>query len=160
MKLKIFDVVELNDNNRATILNINNKEYFKLGNSIEYFNNKPLTIECYAVDSLGYKSDTTEIKITTVETSNNNNKFEPKSDDIEKIDNYLNGTLQLTSEQIKNYDVDNNEKVTKEDKEFLQQYIDKGYILGDVNQDLKITEEDHNMVENYVNNKSTSLTDI
>ena len=27
MKLKIFDVVELNDNNRATILNINNKEY-------------------------------------------------------------------------------------------------------------------------------------
>lgn len=28
MKLKIFDVVELNDNNRATILNINNKEYF------------------------------------------------------------------------------------------------------------------------------------
>ena len=50
--------------------------------------------------------------------------------------------------------------MTKEDKEFLQQYIDKGYILGDVNQDLKITEEDHNMVENYVNNKSTSLTDI
>ena len=27
MKLKIFDVVELKDNNRATILNINNKEY-------------------------------------------------------------------------------------------------------------------------------------
>ena len=27
MKLKIFDVVELNDKNRATILNINNKEY-------------------------------------------------------------------------------------------------------------------------------------
>ena len=27
MKLKIFDVVELNGNNRATILNINNKEY-------------------------------------------------------------------------------------------------------------------------------------
>ena len=27
MKLKIFDVVELSDNNRATILNINNKEY-------------------------------------------------------------------------------------------------------------------------------------
>ena len=50
--------------------------------------------------------------------------------------------------------------MTKEDKEFLQQYIDKGYILGDVNQDLKITEEDHNMVENYVNNKLTSLTDI
>ena len=50
--------------------------------------------------------------------------------------------------------------ITKEDKEFLQQYIDKVYILGDVNQDLKITEEDHNMVENYVNNKSTSLTDI
>lgn len=144
---------------------INNKEYFKLGNSIEYFNNKPLTIECYAVDELGYKSETTKIKITTVETSNNetlnnNNKFEPKSDDIEKIDNYLNGTLQLTNEQIKNYDVDNNKKVTKEDKEFLQQYIDKGYILGDVNQDLKITEEDHNMVENYVNNKLTSLTDI
>lgn len=111
----------------------NNNEYFKLGNSIPYLNNKPLTIECYAVDGLGYKSDTTKIKITTVETlnnetSNNNDKFEPKSDDIEKIDNYLNGTLQLTSEQIKNYDVDNNEKVTKEDKEFLQQYIDKGYI--------------------------------
>ena len=131
----------------------------------ELFDKGTLTIECYAVDGLGYKSDTTKIKITTVETSNNetlnnNNKFEPKSDDIEKIDNYLNGTLQLTNEQIKNYDVDNNEKVTKEDKEFLQQYIDKGYILGDVNQDLKITEEDHNMVENYVNNKSTSLTDI
>lgn len=144
----------------------NNNEYFKLGNSIPYLNNKPLTIECYAVDGLGYKSDTTKIKITTVETlnnetSNNNDKFEPKSDDIEKIDNYLNGTLQLTSEQIKNYDVDNNEKVTKEDKEFLQQYIDKGYILGDVNQDLKITEEDRNMVENYINNnKLTSLTDI
>ena len=131
----------------------------------ELFDKGTLTIECYAVDGLGYKSDTTKIKITTVETSNNetlnnNNKFEPKSDDIEKIDNYLNGTLQLTNEQIKNYDVDNNEKVTKEDKEFLQQYIDKGYILGDVNQDLKITEEDHNMVENYVNNKLTSLTDI
>lgn len=131
----------------------------------ELFDKGTLTIECYAVDGLGYKSDTTKIKITTVETSNNetlnnNNKFEPKSDDIEKIDNYLNGTLQLTNEQIKNYDVDNNEKVTKEDKEFLQQYIDKGYILGDVNQDLKITEEDHNMVKNYVNNKSTSLTDI
>lgn len=27
MKLKIFDVVELKDINRATILNINNKEY-------------------------------------------------------------------------------------------------------------------------------------
>ena len=160
---KLFFKFKTSDNTHDStyeLPNINNKEYFKLGNSIEYFNNKPLTIECYAVDSLGYKSDTTEIKITTVETSNNNNKFEPKSDDIEKIDNYLNGTLQLTNEQIKNYDVDNNEKVTKEDKEFLQQYIDKGYILGDVNQDLKITEEDHNMVENYVNNKSTSLTDI
>ena len=160
---KLFFKFKTSDNTHDStyeLPNINNKEYFKLGNSIEYFNNKPLTIECYAVDSLGYKSDTTEIKITTVETSNNNNKFEPKSDDIEKIDNYLNGTLQLTNEQIKNYDVDNNEKVTKEDKEFLQQYIDKGYILGDVNQDLKITEEDHNMVENYVNNKLTSLTDI
>ena len=31
MKLKIFDVVELKDNNRATILNINNKE---LGNKV------------------------------------------------------------------------------------------------------------------------------
>lgn len=132
----------------------------------ELFDKGTLTIECYAVDGLGYKSDTTKIKITTVETSNNetsnnNDKFEPKSDDIEKIDNYLNGTLQFTSKQIKNYDVDNNEKVTKEDKEFLQQYIDKGYILGDVNQDLKITEEDRNMVENYINNnKLTSLTDI
>lgn len=165
---KLFFKFKTSDNTHDStyeLPNINNKEYFKLGNSIEYFNNKPLTIECYAVDGLGYKSDTTKIKITTVETSNNetlnnNNKFEPKSDDIEKIDNYLNGTLQLTNEQIKNYDVDNNEKVTKEDKEFLQQYIDKGYILGDVNQDLKITEEDHNMVENYVNNKLTSLTDI
>lgn len=27
MKLKIFDVVELNDKNRATILNIKNNEY-------------------------------------------------------------------------------------------------------------------------------------
>ena len=28
MKLKIFDVVELNDKNRATILNIKNNEYW------------------------------------------------------------------------------------------------------------------------------------
>lgn len=151
-------------NNRSGDIKITNDQTSKKLNT-ELFDKGTLTIECYAVDSLGYKSDTTKIKITTVETSNNetlnnNNKFEPKSDDIEKIDNYLNGTLQLTNEQIKNYDVDNNEKVTKEDKEFLQQYIDKGYILGDLNQDLKITEEDHNMVENYVNNKLTSLTDI
>ena len=47
MKLKIFDVVELNDNNRATILNINNKEYLaeivnsagiSLGNRIITYN--------------------------------------------------------------------------------------------------------------------------
>lgn len=158
-------VVAGNINNRSGDIKITNDQTSKKLNT-ELFDKGTLTIECYAVDKLGYKSDTTKIKITTVETSNNetsnnNDKFEPKSDDIEKIDNYLNGTLQLTSEQIKNYDVDNNEKVTKEDKEFLQQYIDKGYILGDVNQDLKITEEDHNMVENYINNnKLTSLTDI
>ena len=48
MKLKIFDVVELKDNNRATILNINNKEYLAevdnsagiyLGNKVIKYNN-------------------------------------------------------------------------------------------------------------------------
>lgn len=164
-EVKYESYVAGSTNNRIGYITIRNNQPSKKLNT-ELFDKGTLTIECYAVDGLGYKSDTTKIKITTVETSNNetsnnNDKFEPKSDDIEKIDNYLNGTLQLTSEQIKNYDVDNNEKVTKEDKEFLQQYIDKGYILGDVNQDLKITEEDRNMVENYINNnKLTSLTDI
>lgn len=164
-EVKYESYVAGSTNNRTGNITIKNNQPSKKLNT-ELFDKGTLTIECYAVDGLGYKSDTTKIKITTVETSNNetsnnNDKFEPKSDDIEKIDNYLNGTLQLTSEQIKNYDVDNNEKVTKEDKEFLQQYIDKGYILGDVNQDLKITEEDRNMVENYINNnKLTSLTDI
>ena len=70
MKLKIFDVVELNDKNRATILNINNKEYLaevvnsagiSLGNKVIKEN------DIMGIGDHGILTVTQDIKETTVE---------------------------------------------------------------------------------------------
>lgn len=119
------------------------KEDFKDGNTYK--------IEVYSVDKLGYRSDSTIITLELKEPSSTTGEIKKTftSDDIEKVNKYLENNEELTSQEKELYDIDNNQKITAEDMEYINEYLENGYITGDVNQDFKITEEDNKMLLEY-----------
>lgn len=131
------------DYNRSNKLE-KNKDFFQDGNTYK--------IEVYAVDTLGYRSDSTTITLEVKEPSSNTGEIKKTftSDDIEKVKKYLENNEELTSQEKELYDIDNNQKITAEDMEYINEYLENGYITGDVNQDYKITEEDNKMLLEYI----------
>lgn len=119
------------------------KDFFKDGNTYK--------IEVYSVDKLGYRSDSTIITLELKEPSSTTGEIKKTftSDDIEKVNKYLENNEELTSQEKELYDIDNNQKITAEDMEYINEYLENGYITGDVNQDFKITEEDNKMLLEY-----------
>lgn len=119
------------------------KDFFKDGNTYK--------IEVYSVDKLGYRSDSTTITLELKEPSSTTGETKKTftSDDIEKVNKYLENNEELTSQEKELYDIDNNQKITAEDMEYINEYLENGYITGDVNQDFKITEEDNKMLLEY-----------
>lgn len=130
------------DYNRSNKLE-KNKDFFQDGNTYK--------IEVYAVDTLGYRSDSTIITLELKEPSSTTGEIKKTftSDDIEKVNKYLENNEELTSQEKELYDIDNNQKITAEDMEYINEYLENGYITGDVNQDFKITEEDNKMLLEY-----------
>lgn len=130
------------DYNRSNKLE-KNKDFFQDGNTYK--------IEVYAVDTLGYRSDSTIITLELKEPSSTTGEIKKTftSDDIEKVNKYLENNEELTSQEKELYDIDNNQKITAEDIEYINEYLENGYITGDVNQDFKITEEDNKMLLEY-----------
>lgn len=130
------------DYNRSNKLE-KNKDFFQDGNTYK--------IEVYAVDTLGYRSDSTIITLELKEPSSTTGEIKKTftSDDIEKVNKYLGNNEELTSQEKELYDIDNNQKITAEDMEYINEYLENGYITGDVNQDFKITEEDNKMLLEY-----------
>lgn len=120
------------------------KEDFKDGNTYK--------IEVYSVDKLGYRSDSTIITLELKEPSSTTGEIKKAftSDDIEKVNKYLENNEELTSQEKELYDIDNNQKITAEDMEYINEYLENGYIIGDVNQDFKITDEDSKMLLEYI----------
>lgn len=131
------------DYNRSNKLE-KNKDFFQDGNTYK--------IEVYAVDTLGYRSDSTIITLELKEPSSTTGEIKKTftSDDIEKVNKYLENNEELTSQENELYDIDNNQKITAEDMEYINEYLENGYIIGDVNQDLKITDEDSKMLLEYI----------
>lgn len=126
--------------------NISNKlekGFFKDGNTYE--------IEVYAVDKLGYRSDSTTITLELKEPSSatDESKKELTNEDLDKVNKYLDNNEELTNEEKELYDIDNNEKITTEDMQYIKEYLENGYITGDVNQDFKITDEDGRIISEY-----------
>lgn len=119
------------------------EDFFKDGNTYK--------IEVYSVDKLGYRSDSTIITLELKEPSSTTGEIKKTftSDDIEKVNKYLENNEELTSQEKELYDIDNNQKITAEDMEYINEYLENGYITGDVNQDFKITEEDNKMLLEY-----------
>jgi len=130
------------DYNRSNKLE-KNKDFFQDDNTYK--------IEVYAVDTLGYRSDSTIITLELKEPSSTTGEIKKTftSDDIEKVNKYLENNEELTSQEKELYDIDNNQKITAEDMEYINEYLENGYITGDVNQDFKITEEDNKMLLEY-----------
>lgn len=120
------------------------EDFFKDGNTYK--------IEVYSVDKLGYRSDSTIITLELKEPSSTTGEIKKTftSDDIEKVNKYLENNEELTSQENELYDIDNNQKITAEDMEYINEYLENGYITGDVNQDFKITEEDNKMLLEYI----------
>lgn len=120
------------------------EDFFKDGNTYK--------IEVYSVDKLGYRSDSTTITLELKEPSSTTGEIKKAftSDDIEKVNKYLENNEELTSQEKELYDIDNNQKITAEDMEYINEYLENGYITGDVNQDLKITDEDSKMLLEYI----------
>lgn len=120
------------------------KEDFKDGNTYK--------IEVYSVDKLGYRSDSTIITLELKEPSSTTGEIKKAftSDDIEKVNKYLENNEELTSQEKELYDIDNNQKITAEDMEYINEYLENEYIIGDVNQDFKITDEDSKMLLEYI----------
>lgn len=124
-------------------INQKKQRFFQDGNTYK--------IEVYAVDTLGYRSDSTIITLELKEPSSTTGEIKKTftSDDIEKVNKYLENNEELTSQEKELYDIDNNQKITAEDMEYINEYLENGYITGDVNQDFKITEEDNKMLLEY-----------
>lgn len=120
------------------------EDFFKDGNTYK--------IEVYSVDKLGYRSDSTIITLELKEPSSTTGEIKKAftSDDIEKVNKYLENNEELTSQEKELYDIDNNQKITAEDMEYINEYLENGYITGDVNQDFKITDEDSKMLLEYI----------
>lgn len=120
------------------------EDFFKDGNTYK--------IEVYSVDKLGYRSDSTTITLELKEPSSTTDETRKAltSDDIEKVNKYLENNEELTSQEKELYDIDNNQKITAEDMEYINEYLENGYIIGDVNQDFKITDEDSKMLLEYI----------
>ena len=120
------------------------EDFFKDGNTYK--------IEVYSVDKLGYRSDSTIITLELKEPSSTTGEIKKTftSDDIEKVNKYLENNEELTSQENELYDIDNNQKITAEDMEYINEYLENGYITGDVNQDFKITDEDSKMLLEYI----------
>lgn len=120
------------------------EDFFKDGNTYK--------IEVYSVDKLGYRSESTIITLELKEPSSTTGEIKKAftSDDIEKVNKYLENNEELTSQEKELYDIDNNQKITAEDMEYINEYLENGYITGDVNQDFKITDEDSKMLLEYI----------
>jgi len=120
------------------------EDFFKDGNTYK--------IEVYSVDKLGYRSDSTIITLELKEPSSTTGEIKKAftSDDLEKVNKYLENNEKLTSQENELYDIDNNQKITAEDMEYINEYLENGYIIGDVNQDFKITDEDSKMLLEYI----------
>lgn len=119
------------------------KDFFKDGNTYK--------IEVYSVDKLGYRSESTTITLE-LKSSVDETGEALTNEDLEKINGYLERNIELTSEEKELYDIDNNQKITAEDMEYVKEYLENGYITGDINQDLKITDEDSKMLLEYFSN--------
>ena len=125
------------------------EDFFKDGNTYK--------IEVYAVDKLGYRSESTTITLELKDPSSTSDETEGTltNDDLEKVNKYLENNEELTNEEKELYDIDNNQKITAEDMEYIKGYLENGYITGDVNQDLKITDEDSKMLGEYIRRSVT-----
>ena len=119
------------------------EDFFKDGNRYK--------IEVYSVDKLGYSSESTTITLE-LKSSVDETGEALTNEDLEKINGYLERNIELTSEEKELYDIDNNQKITAEDMEYVKEYLENGYITGDINQDLKITDEDSKMLSEYFSN--------
>lgn len=119
------------------------EDFFKDGNTYK--------IEVYSVDKLGYSSESTTITLE-LKSSVDETGEALTNEDLEKINGYLERNIELTSEEKELYDIDNNQKITAEDMEYVKEYLENGYITGDINQDLKITDEDSKMLSEYFSN--------
>lgn len=122
-------------------------------------------IEVYAVDSAGYKSDSTSVKIeitssiTPTPVTNIKGDLDNDSNltdaDVSKIRDYLDNKIVFTSEEQIKADIDNNGIVNEIDYDFLNELVEKGYILGDVDLDNRISVMDSSLVDKYIKGITT-----
>lgn len=110
-------------------------------------------IEVYAIDALGYRSDTTTIILKIGNPDEQERKF--KSEDLDKIQKYIDGTGTLTDSEKETYDINKDGNIDDIDKKYVGEYVQNGYITGDVNQDFKITDDDYGLITRKINNEVT-----
>lgn len=149
----------------------NVKKYNSINNDLQdmiWEEGHKYSIEVYAVDSVGYKSDTTKVNVEianktgeTPETDikgdlNNNGTLD--DDDILIVKDYLDGKIVFNNDQKKKADINGDGNITETDFNYLKEIIEYGYILGDVDGDSRITISDVTLLQKHIAG-ITKLTD-
>lgn len=138
----------------------------EIGDFIE--EGKNYIIDVYAVDTAGYGSDTTSVKITIKSATNPlpetdmlgdlSNDSVLNNEDIDILKEFINGTKNPSITERNKADINKDGLITKEDLDYLEELVENGYILGDVNNDNNVNIVDMILINKYIV-KSIDFTD-
>lgn len=157
-----WKITDIDDSSKEKVPTLQTSDLQEIGDFIE--DGHRYRIEVYAVNSAGYKSDSTNINIQITNESNTAVETSIKGDltndsnlddsDLIMLRDYLDNNLTFTSDvQKEKADINGDNNITQLDFDYLKELVENGYILGDINKDYKIKIEDVTLIQNHIGNR-------